>query len=101
MFETSKDFLNLALGVGGFLALLTLACVFTYTAKILRQIYKAMTTIEGAFEMVREFFGKVGEKVSDMSAIGKFAVDAVKLVADMKEVKEEVHTKKNGERRKK
>ena len=97
MFETSKDFLNLALGVGGFLALFSLAWVFVYTAKILRQIYKAMTTIEGAFEMVRQFFAKVGDKVSDMSALGKFAVDAVKLAADMKEVKEEV---RNGKKKK-
>ncbi|MCC6639193.1 hypothetical protein IT409_01395 [Candidatus Falkowbacteria bacterium] len=101
MFETSKDFLNLALGVGGFLALFALAWVFAYTAGILRQVYKAMTTIEGAFDAVRGFFNKVGDKVSDMSALGKFAVDAVKLVADMKEVKSEAKGQKSGDRKRK
>ena len=93
MFETSKDILNIALAIGAFLALGGLALVFIYSAKILRQVYKMMTTVEGAFEAVRKIFETIGEKVADTSAIGKFVVDIVKLIGDVKLVKKEVAKK--------
>ena len=95
MFETSKDFLNLALGIGGGLALLMLTVVFYYIARILRQMFKAVSTIEGAFSAVQNMFTKIGERLSDVSALGRFATDVIKIVSDAKEVKEEWTDKKS------
>ncbi len=100
MLETSQDILNWALALGAFAALMGLAFVFFYTAKILRQVFKAMSTIEGAFEAVRNMFEKIGERLSDASAVGKFAVDMVKLVGDAKEVKKEMQKKSKTKKKK-
>jgi len=103
MLETSKDILNWALAIGSISALLGLAFVFVYTAKILRQVFKMMSTVEGAFEAVRSLFESIGERISNASSLGKFAVDVVKLVGDVSNVKDDIlgeNKKKKGSKKK-
>ncbi len=103
MLETSQDILHWALAIGSFAALLALAYMFIYMGLIIRQFFKMTTTIEGAFDAVKKIFDSLGEKISNASTLGKFAVDVVKLVNDASDLKEEFveGKKKKGGRKKK
>jgi len=100
MFETSQDFFNLATGVGAGLALLALAALFTYTALVVRQVYRAIKSAENAFEAVSRLFQALGARIADTSKIGKFAVDVVNIMSDAKAVKEEFTAKRKTAKKK-
>jgi hypothetical protein len=87
---TSQDYLNYALAIGSFLALGGLFLVFLYTAKIIRQVYKATKSVESAFESARNIFDVIGNQVASTGVIGKAVIDVVKAVAGIENASQSV-----------
>ena len=82
LINDSKDLLNISLAFGVTLVAIMLAWAIFYLAMILRQIRKLTTDIRLKVEAVDRVITKVGEKISDMSSVGKMVVDTARLAAD-------------------
>ena len=68
MFETSKDILNLLLGVSVFIVAIWLSWIFYQIGKTLQNINKTMAGIQKAVESFTQLMHKVKEKTTTAGA---------------------------------
>ena len=62
MLETSRDILNLLLGVSIFLIAIWLSWIFYQIGRTLQNVNRTMTSIQTAFDSIGKLADKVNEK---------------------------------------
>lgn len=94
MFETSKDILNLLLGVSVFLVAIWLSWIFYQMGKTLQHINQMMSGFNRAAEAITNLANKVKEKTSSAGAYLAILLKSGQQIIEMIKEKKETKTKR-------
>jgi uncharacterized protein YoxC len=91
MLETSRDVLNLLLGISVFLIAVWLSWIFYQVGRTLQNVNRTMTSVQKAFESIGKLADKVKEKTSSAGAylavLLKSGQQIVEFIKDKKDKK--------------